>query len=120
MGKLDFIDYICRPYCLFFREGEKEDMACLGAQVAKRLAENARFDPKTVGGFDAQASPWRDRHLDEALFSHVCRKCDFLAADCEYREENPPEDAVPCGGLILLAHLLAHNIIDSLALEHAA
>ena len=33
MPKADFKDYVCRPYCSFYKESQKEEMACRGAEV---------------------------------------------------------------------------------------
>lgn len=118
MSKTDFIDYICRPYCIFFREGEKEEMACLGARVAETLAENACFDPEEAAAWDKDESAWCDPDRDALLFENVCRPCEFRTEDCEYRSDDPPADAEPCGGLILLSLLMARSIIDKTSLEN--
>ncbi len=117
MSKPDFIDYICRPYCMFFKEGEKEDMACLGARVAQALAEKACFSPEEAAAWARDESAWRDANRDALLFENVCRPCEFRAEDCEYRSEDPLADALPCGGLILLALLLARGVIHPADME---
>ncbi len=119
MTKTDFIDYICRPYCMFFKEGEKEEMACLGARVAEALVEKSCFDTLALGVYEKDAVAWLNPKHDEILFQQVCHGCEFLSEDCEYRSEGPPEDTEPCGGLILLALLMANEIIDHTVLKGA-
>ena len=112
MRKIDFADFICRPFCMFFREGEKEEMACLGARVAECLAQRGEFNPEAVVVLNPGEASWRNELRDAVLFENVCRACEFRADDCDYRSDDPPDDAVPCGGLILLAFLLSRGIID--------
>ncbi len=117
MSKLDFIDYICRPYCMFFREGEKEEMACRGAQVAQLLVASGKIDPGRLPVFEKDPAVWQ-RH-DLFLGIHLCGVCEYRAEDCEYRFDDPPEDAEPCGGFILLALLMETNRLDEQVLETA-
>jgi len=111
MSKPDFIDYVCRPFCMFFREDEKEEMACRGAAVAERLAGKAVFDPGHAGLLPKDADAWTDAARDALLFEHVCLACEFREEDCEWRSDDPPHDAEPCGGLILLALLMSRGVI---------
>ena len=43
MTKKDFKDYICRPFCMFYKEGQKEEMACQGALVVESLVRQRRI-----------------------------------------------------------------------------
>ena len=43
MRKKHFKEYICRPFCKFFREGEKEEIACLGALVVEEMVKRRRL-----------------------------------------------------------------------------
>ena len=46
------------------------------------------------------------------LANHVCSRCEFRIGGCDYMSDNPPSDAEPCGGNILLALLLKRNILS--------
>jgi hypothetical protein len=109
--KTNFIDYICRPYCVYFKEGAKEDMACLGARIAEKLSEQSFFDPRAIS-MEKNPSAWLNQSRDAALLEIVCRRCEFMDDDCDYRSDSPPEDTQPCGGLILLSLLMSRAIID--------
>ena len=107
--KRDFHDYVCRPFCTFYREGEKEELACQGAQVVHSLLKRGLLYPaqlprggKTIGA--------RWQH-DPALDAAVCRHCPFQAEDCDFQAESPPPYAEPCGGYILLTLLKEKGII---------
>lgn len=115
MAKKDFKDYICRPYCTFFKEGHKEEMACLGAQIAELLVHHKRVDPEKILNFTKDSQIWEKQKTK--LEKHVCRRCPFKAEDCDFQSSEPPDDAEPCGGFILLACLMESNMIDESALE---
>jgi hypothetical protein len=113
--KKDFSDFICRPFCVFFKEGQKEDMACGGALAVARLIAAGLLStediPQPAG---SRISPENDR----LLFELVCRSCPFVLDGCDYRLPTPPDDAVACGGLILLGRLFDSRIISADALRN--
>ena len=115
MPKTDFNAYICRPYCIFFREGEKEEMACFGARVVERLADRHRIDPDRLPRFEKAKRIWMKHKA--CLEKQVCARCEFKAEDCDFQSAAPPDDAEPCGGFILLCLLLENGLIDHDALE---
>lgn len=110
-----FKEYICKPYCRFFREGQKEDLACYGAVVARRLVKRRKIEPfedEHRCPFDPEASP--EASLDDPdLLSTVCRRCLFEAEDCDFRSASPPEGTLPCGGYILLFILKAQGLLTA-------
>jgi hypothetical protein len=112
--KRDFSDYICRPYCVFFKEGQKEDMACGGALAVARLTAGGLLSTEDIPKSEVtHISPKNDG----LLFELVCRSCPFVIDGCDYRLADPPDDAVACGGLILLGHLFDSGIITADALR---
>jgi hypothetical protein len=118
MSKQDFKDYICRPFCMFFREGQKEEMACQGAEIIERLVRLGRLNPAALPREGKDSCSWENR--DTALEVNVCKSCPFKREDCDFQSERPPPDAAPCGGYILLSLLKAIGIITSIDLEEAA
>jgi hypothetical protein len=115
MTKTNFIDYICRPYCMYFREGAKEDMACLAARIAEKLSEQSFFDPPAIS-LEKDPSAWLNQSRDAVLLEIVCQRCEFMDDDCDFRSDNPPPDTEPCGGLILLSLLMSCAVIDRASL----
>lgn len=109
MHKTDFKDYICRPLCIFFSEDEKEEMACLGARAAARLYENGTIDPGELHAVIKDRDAWEKHRAD--LGNILCHACEFCAEDCDFQSPAPSEDLEPCGGYILLSHLLEQNAI---------
>ncbi len=110
MAKKNVADFVCRPFCSFFREGVKEDLLCNGARLLEALVSKGVISPGLISDMKQPPaiSVRDDRLLDEA----VCAPCPFLADGCDFRAKGQPPDAVPCGGYILLALLAAKGIIS--------
>ena len=115
MSKANCQTYICRPYCIFFKEGEKEDLSCRGAQIAERLVDSKLVDLLNMPSLQKETRLWSTYRT--ALGSYICRPCPFFANDCDFQATKPPEDMEPCGGFMLLAHLYDHKMIDTGDLE---
>jgi hypothetical protein len=118
MPKHDFSDYICRPFCSFYRQGEKEELACRGALVAERLAASRVIRPSGLPGSGAkEAGLWRP--TDALLETKVCGQCPFRPDGCDFRALDRPDGAEPCGGYILLRMLRARGELPDDALSEA-
>lgn len=115
--KTDFKDYICRPLCMFFSEDEKEDMACLGARVAARLCQNGKISEEKTRNISKDRGVWERHRSDLGII--MCRACEFKAEDCDFQSPRPADDLEPCGGYILLAHLIENRALDITELEKA-
>ena len=118
MAKRDFQEHICRPFCSFFRAGEKEELACRGALVVERLVVGGMIDPAVLPG-----SEWKRSDLwqvnDPLLGKMVCGRCPFRDGECDYRAAERPADAEPCGGYILLRVLRKTGAVSADALREA-
>jgi hypothetical protein len=110
MQKNTFQEYICLPYCLYFKEGVKEDMACRGAQAVHNLIGTGQLDLRVMPALVKEPALW-NKYRSE-LTAYVCARCSFRLADCDFQAAAPEADSEPCGGVILLAHLQAHNFIS--------
>jgi hypothetical protein len=88
---------------MFFREGEKEEMACQGAVVVQGLVAKNRIDPSLVSCFEKV--PAIIKRADKSLNTYVCGNCEFRDEDCDFQSKTPPANCEPCGGYILLAIL---------------
>jgi hypothetical protein len=115
MSKDNYQAYICRPYCMFFTEGEKEDLSCRGAQIVERLVDSKRIDMMNIRPGKKETRLWKTYRT--SLGSYICRPCPFFAADCDFQATEPPDETEPCGGFMLLAHLYDHKMINTGDLE---
>ncbi len=109
MAKKDIKEYICRPFCSFYREGVKEELICRGARAVEKLVLSGKLRvaelPVNRNGFSTMDA--RDSVLEAA----VCRLCDFRVDDCDFQAEQSPPDSEPCGGYILLRLLAGEGVI---------
>ena len=109
-SKVDFEDYICRPFCDYFHPGKKEELLCRGALVAEKLVRRQRLIPESFRELDREEplTPGQEPGLEAA----VCTECPFLAEDCDFKSAQPPADCRPCGGLVLLYRLQNRGMIS--------
>src|SRR3990172_6729001 len=115
MNKHHFKEYICRPYCMYFKEGQKEDMACQGAQIIELLTDRKRIDVMKIPPL-TKSSGLLEKYR-QVLSSHVCSQCSFQADDCDFQSPEYQDGMEPCGGFILLAHLNENGLIKESDLE---
>jgi len=109
MAKNNFQEYICRPYCSFFKTGEKEDMACRGAEIVDLLVHKGLINAIELPSLKKDSSLWERYRTD--FGDRICSPCPFRPADCDFQAADPPLDNEPCGGFILLALLYNNRLI---------
>lgn len=109
MSKNTFKNYICKPHCVFFKDGEKEEMACYGAVIAQRVVTYKNLSPPRVDQ-EPEKKDTRFQH-DADLIRMVCANCPFEADDCDFRSSSPPPNPVPCGGYIFLYRQKSTGVI---------
>jgi hypothetical protein len=95
---------LCPNFCAYYKPLKKEDLACLGLLIIERLMEKG----KNIS-FDRVSSPLRTA-TGEKLIRDMCTKCPFYADDCDFVQQS--EGVSPCGGFLLLGHLLERHIIS--------
>ncbi len=110
MGKKDFKQIVCVPFCAYFHEGSKEEFACRGALLVEELLKRDFLRPGALPT-PGQARDFRGRH-DAELDAAVCRRCPFQKEDCDFQSAEHRHDAEPCGGYVLLGLLTAAGRID--------
>lgn len=115
MGKKSFQEYLCRPYCFFFKDGKKEEMACRAAIVLDILVDRKQVDIITIPPLIKNPGLWKK--YKNALGITLCSHCSFRADDCDFQSAAPSDDLEPCGGFIVLAHLCATDLIQESDLE---
>jgi hypothetical protein len=117
MSKTDFQEYICRPFCDYFKPGVKEELTCQGALLAEQLVGGGLLIPEDFLTLDRNEPLFPGQEAD--LEAAVCRNCPFQAEDCDFRSADPPADCRPCGGLVLLQQLKKKGMISLTDLFHA-
>jgi hypothetical protein len=110
MAKKNIKDYICRPFCSFYREGAKEEFICRGAHDVEMFLERGMFQVAELVGLRRDKTSRASGNC--VLDAVVCRRCAFLKEDCDFQSEQRPPDAEPCGGYILLGILAEKGIIS--------
>lgn len=90
---------LCRNFCRYYKPGKNEELSCRGFVVVHRILRKGRKlpleRPETLSLPDAGTV--------ESLRNRLCRACDFHEGECDFVLTGT---ATPCGGFILLAHLL--------------
>lgn len=118
MLKAAFESYLCRPFCSYFRAGDKEEMACQGALVLAELVQRGRLAPE-----EFPASGEKERHLwqveDKALERVLCRPCPFAVDGCDFHSPLRSAATEPCGGYLLLQLLKERGAISRADLNEA-
>lgn len=103
----DLVALVCRPHCRFFKPGVKDELSCRGFELFR---ERATADQ--VAGWTSrirvQTPPESFEH-DPRIERLICDQCDFRAADCDFMATDMVPGAVPCGGYVLIARLLASD-----------
>ena len=115
MKKTNFKDDICRPFCMFFAEDEKEEMACLGARVAASLGQKGLIDTGRLIDLKKNRRAWEAHR--EVIGPRVCRVCEFREEDCDFQSPAPSDDLEPCGGYIALSWLIEAGLLHPEDLE---
>jgi hypothetical protein len=92
---------LCMNLCSYFKPGKSEEMACQGYVVVQRMITDGRGVPLARPARLARPDPAALARLHDA----VCQACVFREHDCDHIATGGT--AVPCGGLLLLAHLVA-------------
>ena len=110
MAKRDIKDFVCKPFCSFYREGAKEELICKGARLLEILLLRGLLSHEALSAVKPGRRP--DPVKNTTGGDAVCKGCPFLADDCDFRSESPPQGAEPCGGFILLALLAADGVIS--------
>jgi hypothetical protein len=100
---------------MFYKQGEKEEMACQGLRAVEALMarqqisrENLRLGPK-------ERQLWTTYR--QTLTDYVCCRCPFQAEDCDFQSPFFADGMEPCGGVIVLSLLLKNNLLNPPMLE---
>jgi len=110
MAKTEVAEFVCRPFCSFYKEGEKENLICNGARLLEILLEKRVIDTESLVEVceGTAISPGEYAVLEKI----VCGPCPFFEDGCDFRANPPPLNAEPCGGFILLALLTGKALLS--------
>jgi len=100
---MELIKNLCGKFCSYYKPSKKEELACRGFVVVRRLIEMGKESPFEKS--DRRPGPRTEEKLSMAL----CPTCPFYESDCDYILQEG--DARPCGGFIFLGLLLDSGII---------
>jgi len=87
-------EIICRRYCRYYKDG-KENLLC---GTYRYLAE--RYPVGELQRVPEGIIP--DFSRDTYILDEICKKCEFFADGCDFREGNP---GPPCGGYCVVEWL---------------
>jgi hypothetical protein len=105
---------LCKKFCIYFNPSKKEKLACEGFAVIEKLNKIGKpvaFDePDTMHDYASQ----------KMLIQALCTHCPFYQDDCDFIlaasshpfHEDERQRPLPCGGFILLTHLLESKILQ--------
>jgi hypothetical protein len=102
-GDTERMREICLNYCVYYKPGKDENLACLGFLVIEKILEE---------GMTLDLEKRRDAAGSEAermLVREMCLRCPFYPEDCDYIIEKG--DAAPCGGFVALRGLIQERCI---------
>ena len=91
---------VCLNFCTYYKPGKNEDLQCQGFVVVQGLIKRGKQFSQHKPGIPAIP----DAEAKEGLRQRVCLVCSFHAEDCDFILTNG--NAPPCGGYLLLSHLL--------------
>jgi len=97
-GKTD--TRLCQNLCQYYKPGKNEELACQGFIVVHRLIGKG----KRLSQEKPKRAAAPDTRTADGLKERVCAVCSFREADCDFILSGGT--ASPCGGYVLLLHLL--------------
>ncbi|HWR73799.1 MAG TPA: hypothetical protein VN604_11570 [Nitrospirota bacterium] len=97
--RADDMTPLCVNFCAYYKPGKTEGLACEGFRVVRRLLDEGRAVSFAKRRNASVRSPSAGM-----LRATMCTNCTFSEADCDFLLTNG--EALPCGGFVLLRHLL--------------
>ncbi len=99
-------EWICRSNCSFYKPDRIEEDRCRGFALALDISKTK---PLSETDFDSEA--FDSSFLKEFLRSNVCKPCPFYVDGCDFTSDDPPENCLPCGGLIVISLALQQGLL---------
>lgn len=100
---MDLVINLCENFCSYYKPSKEAELSCRGFVVVKELIKTGRQVPFDVS--KRRSSPL----TEEALRKVLCPTCPFYEDDCDFILQKG--EALPCGGFIILGHVIERGII---------
>jgi len=99
----NIVKNLCKKHCKYYKPSKDNELACKGFTVIEKLIKNGKGISFNKSGKKLKAS------TGEKLIEGMCVACSFYEDGCDFAARK--NNAVPCGGFILLGYLLDEKII---------
>ncbi|KAF0144302.1 MAG: hypothetical protein FD156_1987 [Nitrospirae bacterium] len=99
----NIVKNLCKKHCKYYKPSKDNELACKGFTVIEKLIKNGRKISFNKSEKKVSAS------TGKKLIGNMCVACSFYEDGCDFAAEK--KGAPPCGGFILLGHLLDGKII---------
>jgi hypothetical protein len=103
MSEIDLHEKLCLNFCSYYKPAKSDRLACMGFLVVERLIKQGMEVPFK------KSYKMLDKATEENLAHNMCTACPFYKSDCDFIQQK--ENSLPCGGFILLGHLLEAHIV---------
>ncbi len=104
LKRKDLKKILCLKFCPYYKPNKNQELACMGYYVVEDLLKKGH---KIVfRKFGKTFSIKTKKRLKEK----ICICCPFYEKDCDFIQQE--DDYSPCGGFILLGHLLESKSIS--------
>lgn len=68
-------------------------------------------EPEVLKDLTADSLAFDPDFQRDFLYEHICSICPFLIDGCDFTSPDPPDNCLPCGGMIVLSWLLKQGTI---------
>lgn len=108
MRGINLRERLCSQLCPHYKPSKTKEMACRGFLVVEEFIKAGK------GISFNKSNSVLHAVTEEILRKNLCLACSFCESDCDFAQH--VEEALPCGGFLLLGELLeTHNLtIDNL------
>lgn len=103
MDEINLYEKLCLKFCPYCKPVKNSELACMGRLVVERFIKEGREIP-----FE-KSEKILDAAIEETLMQNMCIACPFYKDACDFIQQK--EKSLPCGGFVLLGHLLKANIV---------
>jgi hypothetical protein len=101
---MELVQRLCLHFCPYYKSSKNEELACRGYVVVQSLIENSRQISFHNRGGEVRSETVK------ALVQKMCKVCRFHKEDCDFILKG--HKAPPCGGFLLLGHLVDEGTIS--------
>lgn len=105
---------VCKRYCIFFKPGVKDDLACQGLLFLEKSLERELLSWELLSSLYHPLPSLQEYPFDSILKKELCQLCPFLPDGCDFRHRTISTNAPPCGGYLILQNLIQVGFLDPL------